>query len=74
MFNLINDKKVSSEKYFIRDNRLLHKVVRESDKLFPVILVPIVHSKYILHHVYDALGHDSTVRMSEVTILLERIM
>ena len=37
---LINDKKVPSDKYFIVDNGLLHKVVREDDKLFHALVVP----------------------------------
>ena len=54
MILLINDKKVPLHKYFISDNGLLHKVVREDDKLFYALVVPLAFSKYILHQVYDA--------------------
>ena len=54
---LINDKKVSSDEHFICDNSLLHKVVREDDKIFHALVVPIAFSKHILHDVHNTLGH-----------------
>ena len=60
MLKLINGKEVSSEKYFISNNGLWHKVVREDDKLFHALIVPIVFSKYVLYQAHDALGHNGT--------------
>ena len=48
------------DKYFINDKGLLHKVMKGDDKLFHALLVPIILSKYILHEVHDALGHNGT--------------
>ena len=62
MLKLVGDKKVPSDKDFIGDNGLLHKVVREDDKLFHVLVVPVAFSKYVLHHMHDALGHNGTDR------------
>ena len=62
MLKLVNDKEVPLEKCFIIDNGLLHKVVREDDKLFLALVVPITFSKYIMHHVHNGLGHNGTVR------------
>ena len=39
--------------------------MREDDKLFHVLVVPVPFSKYILHQVYDALGHSGTSRTYE---------
>ena len=39
--------------------------MREDDKLFHVLAVPVPFSKYILHQVYDALGHSGTSRTYE---------
>ena len=56
MLKLINDTKVSLDKYSISDNGLLHKVVREDDQFFHTLVVPVVSSKYVLHQVHNALG------------------
>ena len=53
---------MASDRYFISGNRLLHKVEREDDKLFHVLVAPSVFSKYILHQVNDALGHNGTAK------------
>ena len=58
ILKLIDDKKVSSGKYFISDSGLLPKVVREDDKLFHALVV----SKYVLLNAHDALGHKGTAR------------
>ena len=60
MFKLINDRKVPSDKYLISDNGLLPKFVRENDKLFHALVVPITFSKYVLYQVHDTLGHSGT--------------
>ena len=44
---LINDK-VPLDKYFINGNGLFHSVLREGDKLFHILVVPIAFSGYIL--------------------------
>ena len=62
MLKLLKDKTVPSDKCFISGNGLFHKIVREDDKLFHVLVVPIAFSKYILHQVLDALGHNGNVR------------
>ena len=62
MLKLINDKKVPSDKYFISDNGLLHNVVGEDGKLFHVLMVPRLCSKYILHQMLDALGYSGPAR------------
>ena len=62
MLRLINDMKVPSDKYFISNNWLLHKVVREDNKLFHTLVVSINFSKYIIHYTQDALGHKGTAR------------
>ena len=62
IIKFISGRKVSSDKYFISDNLLLHKAVIKMT-LFHVLVVPITLSKYVLHHVYDALGHNGTARM-----------
>ena len=46
MLMLINDYKVSLDKYFISDDGLLHKVIREDNKLFHVLMVPVNFCKY----------------------------
>ena len=43
-------------------NQLLHKVVREDDKLFHALVVPVTFSKYVLHQMLDALGHNDIAR------------
>ena len=58
----MDDKKVSSNKYFISDNWFLHKVVRGDDKLFHILMVSITHSKYVLQQVHDTFGHNGTAR------------
>ena len=60
ILKLINDKKISSGKHFISDNVLLHKVVKEDDKLLHALVGPVVFSKYVLHQAHDALGHNGT--------------
>ena len=62
MLKLINNKTVPLDKYFISDNGLLHKVVREADKLFHALVVPVTFSKYILHQVHNASCHSDTAR------------
>ena len=62
MLKLTNDEKVPSDKYFISDKGLLHKVVREDDKLFHMSMVPITFSKYILHQAPDTLCNNGTAR------------
>ena len=57
------DKKVSLDRYFINDEKLLHKVVREDDKIFYILVVPQTLSKYLLHQVYDALRHNGSSRI-----------
>ena len=49
-------------KYFISDNGLLHKVVREDDKPFHALMVLKPLSKYILHQKHYALGHNGIAR------------
>ena len=58
MLKLINDKKVPLDKY----NGLLNEVLREDDKLFHGLVVPVTFSKYILHQAHDALDHNGTTR------------
>ena len=41
------NKKVFPYTYFIRDNGLLHNVVKDDDKLFHALVVTIAFSKYI---------------------------
>ena len=60
MLMIVFDKKVPTEKYFIRDNRILHKVVRDDDKLFPALVVPITFNKYILYEAHNSLHHNGT--------------
>ena len=77
MLKIINDKKKPSDKYFIKDNRLLNKVVKEDDKLFHALVVPVIFYKYILHQVDDALDHNDTARSYQCLKqlhLLERFM
>ena len=47
---------------FLCDNGLLHKVVRKDDEIFHALVVLVTFSKYLLHQVNDALGHNSTAR------------
>ena len=50
IINLMSDKKLSSsERYFINDDELLHKVVEADDKIFHVLLVPSTLIEYILN-------------------------
>ena len=56
MLILINDRKVPLDKYYICDNGLLYKVVREDDKLFHIQEVPITSvnvycNKWMIHKV-----------------------
>ena len=67
ILRLINDKKVSSDKCFLSDNGLLHKAVKEDNKLFHALVVPISFSKYALHEVHDTVGHN--VLLEPVTVL-----
>ena len=53
---------MSSDKYFISDNGLLHKVVREDDKLSDGPVGPITFSNYVLHQAHDALDQNGTAR------------
>ena len=62
MLKLIKDKTVPSNKYCISDHGFLPYVVREDDELFHALVIPITFSKYILHQVHDALGHNGTAR------------
>ena len=62
MLILINNNKVPSDKYFISNYGLLHKVVTEDDKLFHALVEPIACRKYSLHQVHDTLGHSGTAR------------
>ena len=55
-------RKCLNPRYFISDNGLVYKVGREDDKLFHVLVVPLTLSKYVLHQVHDALGHNGTGR------------
>ena len=64
MLQLINDKKVPLDKYFISDNALLHKFVRKDDKLLHPVVVPVTLNKYILHQVNFVLGYNATARTS----------
>ena len=65
MLKLINDREVLSDKYFISNNGPLHKIVRGDDILFQALLVPVFFSKFILHQVHDALGHNGTARNNQ---------
>ena len=49
MLKLINDNRVPLDNYFVSDKRLLHKGVREDDKLFHVLVLPVALSKCIMH-------------------------
>ena len=62
MLKFINDKKLPSDKYFKSGNGLLHKVMREDNKVFQSLVVLITFSKYVLHQVHGALGHNGTAR------------
>ena len=60
---LISDMTVPPDRYFIKDDGFLHNIVREDDKLFHALVVPLVlTTKYILHQVHNALGHSGTAR------------
>ena len=41
---------------------LLHKFVREDDKMFHMLVVPENLSKSILHKAHNAIGHNGTAR------------
>ena len=53
ILKLINETMVSSDKYFISESRLLYKVMREDEKWFHALVIPIIFSKYVLHQVHD---------------------
>ena len=76
MLKLKSDKKVPSDKYFICENRPLHKVVSVDDTLFHILVVPVAFGNYILHQAHGALGHNVLIEpiMSDTIIFLERIM
>ena len=57
---VINDRKMPHDKYFISDNGLLYEVVTEDDKLFYALVVFLSLSKYILHQLHYASGHNGT--------------
>ena len=54
-------KKMSPESYFINDEKLLHQIVTEDDKIFHPLVLPQTLIKYVLHQVHDMLGHNGTV-------------
>ena len=62
MVKLIPDKKVSSDKYLISINWILHKVVREDDTLSHALVLPLVLNKYVLHQAHNVLCHNGTAR------------
>ena len=58
---LNSEKKVSLERYFM-DDGLLHKIVREDDKIFHMLAVHWTLNKYILHQMHNALEHNGRAR------------
>ena len=62
VFKLINDKKMHTDRYLITDNVFLYKIEREDEKLLHAVVVAFILSKYVLHQVHDALGHNCTAR------------
>ena len=62
ILKLINEKKMSPERYFVYDEKALHKILREHNKVFHTPGVPQAPSKYVLHWVHNALGHNGTAR------------
>ena len=40
MLKLIDEKKVSPERYFINDEQFLHRIVKENDKISHALVVP----------------------------------
>ena len=59
---ILNIMKMSPDKYFMSNNKLFHKVVREDDKLFHALVVPLAVSKDVWHQVHGVLGHNSIAR------------
>ena len=55
--------KVSSERNFINDDKLLHKVVREDNEIYHMLVVPQTLIKYVLHQAHGILGHNDTAGM-----------
>ena len=53
---------MSSDEYFVSKNELLHKVVREEDKISLKLVVPASFGKYVLHQTHEALVHIRTTR------------
>ena len=47
---------------FIDDDKILQKVVREVDRTSHALVVPQTLTKYILHQVHHALGHNGIMR------------
>ena len=51
ILKLINDKKMSSDKNFIQESALLHKDVREDEKLFHALVVSLLLTNmYCIKH------------------------
>ena len=57
VLKLIDDKKVYLDRYIIHDEKLLHQIMRDDDKIFHMLVVPQTLSKYILHQAHNMLGH-----------------
>ena len=61
VMKFINENKLSSsERYIVNDKNLLHKLVREYNKSFHALVVLQAPIEYVLHHLYNDLGHNST--------------
>ena len=46
----------------MNDDRLLHHVAREDDKIYYELVVPQTLNKYIFYHVHKVLGHNDAAR------------
>ena len=60
---LINEKKFASPKgYFVYDEKLLNKEMREDNKTFHALVVSQALIKCILHQAHDGLDHNGNAR------------
>ena len=62
ILKLINEKKASQVRYFINDEWILKKFVREDVKIFYTLVIPWTLTKYIIFQMQDTLGHNCTAR------------
>ena len=46
----------------MHNKKLLHKVVREDNKYFHVLVVPQALTRYVLHQAHNEFGHNGTTR------------